>query len=262
MPAQDPPSDQGEDAARTTPIREPLPGIGQRLRDRRVTLGQSLEDVENAIRVNSLYLHALEEEHYDVLPAPVYARGFMRSYTRFLGLDPEAAVAEMSETLQPPSGLEPLPGLRRRPSTMLEINRPLLAIIGAGLALVVLVLAAGALLGGGSGIDLPGGGGDSAATPAASAPAGDGATTADAGATVVPETADGIVPDFVGVARSTVIEHLDARGVRWLVLGNFNDEVPSGEVFRQSPDAGTGLEDTTIVTIFVSNGSQAGEGSP
>ena len=120
---------------------------------------------------------------------------------------------------------------------------------------------AGAFLGGGSGLDLPGGGDGDAGTPIASAPAG-GDTTADAGATVVPDTAEGIVPDFVGVARSTVIEYLDARDVRWLVLENFNDEVPAGEVFRQSPEAGGALDGDTIVTIFVSSGPREGEGSP
>jgi hypothetical protein len=258
MPAQDPASHEGGDTPRvTTPIREPLPGVGERLRDRRIARGQSLEDVEDAIRINVGYLQALEEEHYDVLPAPVYARGFMRSYSRYLGLDADEAVAAMSGTLRPPVGLEPLPGLRRTPSAVPEINRPLVAIIGAGIALVVLVLAAGAFLGGGSGLDLPGDGGGNDANPAASAPAG-----VDAGATTVPATDEGIVPDLVGVARSTVIEYLEAREIRWLVLENFNDEVPAGEVFRQSPEPGTALETGTIVTIFVSNGPRDGEGSP
>jgi transcriptional regulator with XRE-family HTH domain len=258
MPAQDPVPHEGGDAPRaTTPIREPLPGIGERLRDRRIARGQSLEDVEEAIRINIGYLQALEEEHYDVLPAPVYARGFMRSYARYLGLDADEAVAAMSGTLQPPANLEPLPGLRRTPSTMPEFNRPLVAIIGAGIALVVLVLAAGAFLGGGSGLDLPGEGGDDN-SPAASATPAD---SADAGALTVPATDEGIVPDFVGVARSAAVEYLDAREVRWLVLENFNDEVPAGEVFRQSPEAGATLEDGTIVTIFVSNGPREVEGA-
>lgn len=258
MPAPDPAPEGGEAARATTPIREPLPRIGERLRDRRIARGQSLEEVEDAIRINPGYLRALEEEHYDVLPAPVYARGFMRSYARYLGLDADEAVAEMSGTLRPPVGLEPLPGLRRTPATLPEFNRPLVAIIGAGIALVVLVLAAGAFLGGGSGLDLPGGEGEP--SPVASQPAGvDGA---DAGATVVPATAEGIVPDFVGVARSTVIDYLEERGVRWLVLENFNDAVAAGEVFRQSPEAGSTLVDDTIVTIFVSNGPRDSEGSP
>ena len=256
MPAQDPASQEGGDTPGVAPIRESVPGIGQRLRDRRVTRGQSLEEVENAIRVNTAYLLALEEEHYDVLPAPVYARGFMRSYARYLGLDPEEAVAQMSGMLAPPGGLEPLPGLRRTPSSFPEINRPLVGVIAAGVVLVALVLAAGAFLGGGSGLDLPGGGNEVTPAPAASAPVGSGTGGADAGATAVPDTDDGTVPDFVGVARNTVIAYLDEREVRWLVLENFNGEVPAGEVFRQSPDAGSTLEAGTIVTIFVSNGAR------
>jgi hypothetical protein len=252
MPAQDPAAHEGGDAPGATPIREPLPGIGERLRDRRVSRGQSFEEVENAIRVNSLYLQALEQEHYDALPAPVYARGFMRSYARHLGLDPEAAVSEMSGTLEPPTGLEPLPGLRRTPSSLPEFNRPLVGIIVAGAILVVLVLAAGSFLGGGSGLDISGG---SNATPAASAPA-SGAQGTDAGATIVPAADPGTVPDFVGVARSAVLEYLDQQGVRSLVILNADDEVPPGEVFRQSPAPGAALNGDTIVTLFVSSGAR------
>lgn len=252
MRAPDPPPPEDGEVLRVPPIREQLPAIGQRLRDRRVTLGQTLEDVEDAIRVNRGYLQALEEEHYDVLPAPVYARGFMRSYARYLGIDADEAVAEMAGTLDPPTGLEPLPGLRRRPSSIPEINRPLVAIIGAGIALVVLVVAAGAFLGGESGLGI--GDGDTSPTPGVSASP-SGGSFSDAGAAVVPATEAGTVPDFVGVARSAVLEYLAAEGVRApLVLENFNDTVPAGEVFRQSPEPGGALTPTTIVTLFVSSG--------
>jgi hypothetical protein len=35
----------------------------------------------------------LEEEQFSVIPAPVYARGFLRSYSQYLGLDPQEAMA-------------------------------------------------------------------------------------------------------------------------------------------------------------------------
>jgi cytoskeleton protein RodZ len=46
-----------------------------------------------------VYLAAIEDEDWHVVGAPVYVRGFMRTYARFLGLDPEAAVARFSATL-------------------------------------------------------------------------------------------------------------------------------------------------------------------
>jgi cytoskeletal protein RodZ len=38
------------------------------------------------------YLEALEEDRFEVLPAPVFAKGFLRQYARFVGLDPDDVV--------------------------------------------------------------------------------------------------------------------------------------------------------------------------
>src|SRR5690606_34315922 len=66
-----------EDAAQR---RERAVAMGKRLRDQRVRSGLSIVDVERDTRINRVYLEALEEAHFDVLPAPIYARGFVRSY--------------------------------------------------------------------------------------------------------------------------------------------------------------------------------------
>ncbi len=41
-----------------------------------------------------MYLAAIEDENWKAIGAPVYTRGFLRTYARFLGVDPEQAVAE------------------------------------------------------------------------------------------------------------------------------------------------------------------------
>lgn len=51
--------------------------------------GLTLEDAERDTRISRRYLQALETEQYEVIPAPVYARGFLRSYSQYLGLDPQ-----------------------------------------------------------------------------------------------------------------------------------------------------------------------------
>lgn len=38
------------------------------------------------------YLQALEEDRFDILPAPVFARGFLREYAKFVGLDADEVV--------------------------------------------------------------------------------------------------------------------------------------------------------------------------
>jgi cytoskeletal protein RodZ len=87
--------------------------LGERFRAAREARGMSLSEVAEQIRIRSLYLAAIEEENWSTVGAPVYVRGFIRTYARFLGIDPEEAVAAFNQT-QPepaktPSGREPPP---------------------------------------------------------------------------------------------------------------------------------------------------------
>jgi cytoskeleton protein RodZ len=66
-----------------------LPSIGEALRSAREAQGKSVEDAAAATRIRPSYLEALEQEHFDQLGGNVYAKGFLRSYARFLGVDPD-----------------------------------------------------------------------------------------------------------------------------------------------------------------------------
>lgn len=63
--------------------------IGALLRERRETLGLSLQDAETAIRIRAAYLMALENDDWPNLPGEVVGRGFLRNYAEFLKLDAE-----------------------------------------------------------------------------------------------------------------------------------------------------------------------------
>jgi len=63
-------------------------GIGEALRAARERQGRSLDEASRATRVRVEYLSALEEEDFDRIGGDVYAKGFLTSYARFLGLDP------------------------------------------------------------------------------------------------------------------------------------------------------------------------------
>src|SRR5215469_12382808 len=70
-----------------------MQALGERFRAAREARGLSLSDVSEQIRIRSVYLAAIEEENWATIGAPVYIRGFLRTYARFLGLDPEDVVA-------------------------------------------------------------------------------------------------------------------------------------------------------------------------
>jgi helix-turn-helix protein len=70
--------------------------IGSSLREARIRQGYDLAEAEIGTKIRSKYLDALEEERFDVLPAPTYVKGFLRSYADFLGLDGQLYVDEFT----------------------------------------------------------------------------------------------------------------------------------------------------------------------
>ncbi|RUA16266.1 MAG: hypothetical protein DSY55_04550 [Clostridia bacterium] len=74
--------------------------IGQLLRQARDAKGLSLADVEQETHIRQRYLNSLETGDWDELPNPVAARGFLRTYAHFLGLDAEELVDQAQEKLQ------------------------------------------------------------------------------------------------------------------------------------------------------------------
>jgi cytoskeleton protein RodZ len=68
--------------------------IGSSLRQARVRRRLELDRVEADTHIRSRYLKALEDERFDLLPEPAYARGFLRTYADYLGLDAQHFVDE------------------------------------------------------------------------------------------------------------------------------------------------------------------------
>jgi transcriptional regulator with XRE-family HTH domain len=102
----------------------PLRTIGEALRSAREAQGKSLDDAAVATRIRPSYLEALEQEQFGELGGSVYAKGFLRSYAGYLGVDPaplleayraqEAPAAPVFE--HAPRAIGGLGGGRRRPS--------------------------------------------------------------------------------------------------------------------------------------------------
>ena len=68
--------------------------IGNSLREARVRQGLDYPEIELATKVRAKYLHALEDEQFELLPAQPYVKGFLRTYAEFLGLDGQLYVDE------------------------------------------------------------------------------------------------------------------------------------------------------------------------
>jgi helix-turn-helix protein len=74
--------------------RPPVFEIGNSLREARLRHGLDFPEIEQGTKIRAKYLRALEDEHFDVLPAQTYVKGFLRSYAEYLGLDGQLYVDE------------------------------------------------------------------------------------------------------------------------------------------------------------------------
>lgn len=72
--------------------------VGEFFRQVRETKGLSLDDVASKTRIHPDFLRALEEGNFSKLPDQVFAKGFVRSYARSLGLDEEDAMRRFDQS--------------------------------------------------------------------------------------------------------------------------------------------------------------------
>jgi hypothetical protein len=100
--------------------------LGHILREARETKGYTLREVQDKTRINSRFLEALEMGDFDRLPTPTHVRGFLRNYSRFLGLDPEPLLEryELGQSQRPK---------RRQPPVIVDTARPVGAALEAPL---------------------------------------------------------------------------------------------------------------------------------
>src|SRR5258706_12031265 len=67
--------------------------IGERLRKKRAELGYSIDFVSENTKIRKEYIAALEKEDFSKFTSHVFAKGFLKNYSRFLGLDDVAMLS-------------------------------------------------------------------------------------------------------------------------------------------------------------------------
>lgn len=137
--------------------------IGNSLREARVRRGVDFAEAELATKIRGKYLHALEEEQFELLPADTYVKGFLRTYADYLGLDGQLYVDEFNSRFV--SGEERDLRPRRshaRPRRSRRETNVVLVALAVIVVLTVVVISAWKWSGGGGGGHPP-----AAAPPAA-----------------------------------------------------------------------------------------------
>ena len=65
--------------------------LGDLMRGERATLGKSLLDVQRDLKIKASYIAAIENADISAFDSPGFIAGFVRSYARYLGMDPDHA---------------------------------------------------------------------------------------------------------------------------------------------------------------------------
>lgn len=76
-----------------------MPTVAQQLRQAREARNLTVQEVAEATKIRTDHVRALEEGLYDTFPAPVYIRGFVRTYAGFLKLDVDQLIDQVNEEL-------------------------------------------------------------------------------------------------------------------------------------------------------------------
>jgi len=120
--------------------------IGTTLKDARLRQGLDFPELEQSTKIRPKYLRALEDERFDVLPAPTYVKGFLRSYAEALGLDGQPFVDEYNSRFA--VGEEEYTSIKMRRTPVRSVDRgsresriAILALLGIAIVTALVIAA-------------------------------------------------------------------------------------------------------------------------
>src|SRR3954452_5874975 len=131
--------------------------VGSKLREARTRRKLSLAEVEAETKIRARYLQAIENDEWDQLPEDTYARAFIRTYGRFVGLDGDRLAEEQRRSRGAARPGERLPRVDPRPRPVVRERRrgrrgvsPRVMVVAVTALVVAALLAIGLSTGGGS----------------------------------------------------------------------------------------------------------------
>ena len=126
-----------------------MPTVAEQLRTSREAQGLTVYQVAEVTKIRTDHVRALEEGKFEAFAAPVYVRGFVRTYATLLKLDVPGMMSQLEEELNQTEKFRELPPLFDEPRGFLDVLvlqlakvdwRVALPSLAAALALLIAIL--------------------------------------------------------------------------------------------------------------------------
>lgn len=114
-------------------------GPGSQLRQARLDLKLTPENVAHILHLSPRQIVALESDEYDKLPGPTYVRGYLRGYAQLLGLSAESVVESYSRSVVT---TKPVDLSKLAPKPEIRSDHQLIKFVTLGVIAIVLSLSA------------------------------------------------------------------------------------------------------------------------
>jgi cytoskeleton protein RodZ len=118
-----------------------MPSVPQQLRAARESMGLTEYEVADITKIRTDHIRALENGDYGAFAAPVYVRGFVRTYARLLRLDPQEIVTSLDAELRQQSNTQDVGNLPDGRRGFLDVLMLQLSKVNWRVALPTLILA-------------------------------------------------------------------------------------------------------------------------
>lgn len=127
-----------------------MSSVGEQLRSAREARNLTVEQVAEMTKMRADHVRAVEEGNYSVFPAPVYIRGFIRTYCSLLKLDRGPVLKALESEIGVETRFAEAPIGTRHPQGVLDLATLQLSKIGwkkSGLIAAVLVVLVAGIVG-------------------------------------------------------------------------------------------------------------------
>ena len=116
-----------------------MKSLGEYLKKERELRGVTIEEIANITRISTRFINALENDDFKNLPSDVFIKGFLRAYTKCVGIDPNEVIS-IYENIRK---IDNKPEIKKDITPPLKFNNTSIFALTSVIALILITLGGG-----------------------------------------------------------------------------------------------------------------------